>query len=375
MASELVFGAGAVGELGRFLSPRRPIVLVTGGASFAVSGAEQPVLAALAGRQVRRVAGVVANPDLLALEGAFKKTADLDDPLVLAVGGGSVIDLAKLLSVVAAGDIEPAALVTTDTTSLPALDLIAIPTTSGSGAERTHFAVLYVDSVKHSIAAESMRPGVSIVDPALTHSMSPQLTASSGLDALAHAVESMWSVHSTVESRLLACTALQTIWPSLHDAVVRPTPELRRRMSIGATRAGAAIDQSQTTAPHALAYHLTATFGVPHGSAVALTLGAFIEFNGNATPADLVELRGMEHLQAVMAEIYAMLGVADSAGARKAVTDLVRAVGATEHLDRLGLDDPAVRAEWADAVNLQRLATNPRRVLPDDLSKLLGALP
>ena len=88
------------------------------------------------------------------------------------------------------------------------LDLIAIPTTAGSGSERTPFAVAYVDSVKRSIEHESIRPRLAIVDPVLTYSMSREVTVSSGFDALSHALESLWSVRATPESIELSRKAL-----------------------------------------------------------------------------------------------------------------------------------------------------------------------
>src|SRR5262249_51347864 len=137
------------------------------------------------------------------------------------------------------------------------LPLVAIPTTAGSGSEATPFAVLYVGHVKHSIAGPAMLPDVAIVDPSLTDSMSPALTAVTGMDAFSQAVESYWCIHSTERSKAYARRAIALVLEHLEVAVTAPREENRRAMSKAAHLAGRAIAITKTTGAHALSYPLT----------------------------------------------------------------------------------------------------------------------
>src|SRR5207248_4789041 len=125
---------------------------------------------------------------------------------------------------------------------------------------------------KYSVCHEFLLPDIAIVDPILTHKMSPRLTAITGMDALSQAIESYWSIHSTEESKGYAREAIRIIVDQLPKAVNEPTNDSRLAMARASHLAGKAINVTRTTAPHALSYALTSRFGVPHGQAVSLTL-------------------------------------------------------------------------------------------------------
>lgn len=181
---------------------------------------------------------------------------------IVAVGGGSVIDMAKLVRFYS------------DYKQIP---LIAIPTTAGTGAEVTQFAVCYIDGVKHSISDESILPNQSILYPPLTYNNSSYLTACSGFDALAQAIEAYWNTNATEKSDVFATQAINKIFSVLSKLELNHYN--RAELLFGANLAGQAINITRTTVPHALSYTLTSKYGYPHGHAVALTFPYFLRYN------------------------------------------------------------------------------------------------
>lgn len=188
--------------------------------------------------------------------------------IIIAIGGGSVIDMAKLIRYYA---------------QLP-IELIAIPTTAGTGAESTHFAVCYIDGEKTSIASPAILPNKAIIMPEFTANNSHKLTASTGFDAFAQAVEAYWNIHATDESDEYAREALTLLYRCLVQFATNPQPCMndknwREEMMMGANLAGQAINIAKTTAPHAMSYKLTSKYGYSHGHAVALTFPYFTKLN------------------------------------------------------------------------------------------------
>ena len=369
--------AGSVRSLTGLVEELNPkaILLLTGGASYRASGAAKAVAQATARRTSTMISGVTANPDLEDVDRAIATYRESSPSLVIAVGGGSVIDLAKTVRSVAPHSSTARPYALGERTVGPAeAALIAIPTTAGTGSEATHFAVVYVDGVKYSIADASLRPDTAILDPELTYSVPPRVTAATGLDALSQAMESLWSVRSTPTSRECAEAAMTLALDHLENAVCRPDPVSRTGMCNAAHLAGLAIDESFTTAPHALSYVLTARFGIPHGHAVALTLGAVLEYNAGVTATTCADPRGVEHVRRVMERIIRLLGVTDASGARHALEELVGRLGLDNSLAGIDAPPEQVRALLAEGVNLQRLANNPRVFTNESLAGVLATI-
>jgi len=190
---------------------------------------------------------------------AFAREKGLD--LLVGLGGGSVMDVAKK----AAADL-----------SLPK---IMVPTTAGTGSEVTHESVLKVDGKKRAFVEAGLTADVAIVDPNLCNTMSKRLTASSGMDALAHAVECSESRKSNPIAKTLALEAYNIVKDNLMQAVKGDTQAMVN-LSLGSMMAGMAFGNSGTTLGHALSYPLS-NRGVPHGEAVAMVLPYALEFNGS----------------------------------------------------------------------------------------------
>lgn len=258
--------------------------------------------------------------------------------VIIAVGGGSAIDTAKLIRHKAlAEDLE--------------IPLWAVPTTAGTGAEATHFAVVYKDGVKHSEEADDILPDVAILYPPFTYQNNAYLTACTGFDALAQAIEAFWNPKATPESDHFARNAIMRIHPNLPLCVECPNEYLRDALLKGAYLAGRAINITKTTAPHAFSYAFTSKCGYRHGHAVAITFPFFAKLNMANHPKN--------------EELRQLLGISDE-------TDLQEYF--VEYVNRIELPYMATSEndlhELLNQVNLDRLKNNPVQMTEELMKEL-----
>lgn len=377
MTAEPVLGAGSIErlpEVVRSLGAQR-ILLVCGTRSFEASGAARVLPALEAVAEVTRFSGFRPNTDARDLAVGLEVVAERRPDLVLAVGGGTAMDMAKLLVAYAgrpSADLD-AIIEAGERISDRELGLVLVPTTSGSGSEATHFAVVYVGTDKHSIAGPALHADAVVLDPALSLSGSTHQRATSGVDAIAQAIESLWATGANADSRAFARQALALLLPALVPYVTTsdPGPQLAHDVTYGAHLAGRAIDISKTTAAHALSYGLTKGYGVPHGHAVGLTLGAFIALHADAAPEQLQPSVEVGTHRAVMEEILTLLQVADGRGAHRRIDELLAQVGLPPGLRANGVTTPEQRRDLAESVNVERLGNNPVVFDTDGLQALL----
>lgn len=287
---------------------------------------------------------------------------------IVACGGGSVLDMAKLVRLACAYDgNDLTGKLPDDISNL--LPLFALPTTSGTGCESTPFAVCYKNGKKYSVAHPNILPDYAFIYPPFTYTTPPYLTACSGFDALAQAIEAYWNVNATPESDHYSEEAIALLWNNLYKAVNMPTDEVRDAMSLGAHLAGEAIAMTKTTAPHAFSYAFTTQLKFPHGHAVALTFPYFAELNmelfkyRSLHPKIQVDTYAvkMEHLQS-------MLGL-PAEGLKNQMYSFIESLG-------LNLNLPAhTDVQWLlSQVNLQRLGNNPVIVEEQEMKELFNFL-
>jgi len=373
-ARAAILAPGAVRRLRELLThyPSRRILLVTGKQSFFQCGAATALASCLAERHCARFYDFAANPRFTDVQRGLALAAALQPELIIAVGGGSVLDMAKAIALLSAQPVDPLSIVTgARQPSQPGVPLIAIPTTAGSGSESTHFAVVYIDGVKYSLAHPTIRPVYALVDPELSHSMPPRLTATTGLDALCQAIESYWAVAATAQSQAYAAAAIRHLWPNLLPAVHAPTASARARMSYGAHLAGRAIDISKTTAPHAVSYTLTMRYGVPHGHAVALTLGQFFPFNAAVEQRSINDPRGRDYVAQTLQRLCRLLDCATPAQVTCTWYALMAATGLEHNLNAVGAGAPADLHMLVANVNPERLGNHPVAITVSELQGLL----
>lgn len=273
--------------------------LVTSG-GWAGRGAIR-VLAASCGIPISVISDIEANPKL----SDVTRLAPLLDgsEVVVALGGGSVIDAAKGMSAFYAVDCDVHVLKAhlRDGKALPSdmnpLPIIAVPTTAGTGSEITRWGTIWGDdAVKHSVADAKLYPSHAVLDPALCVTMPKGLTLATGLDALSHAMESVWNWRHTAVTDTFAETAIRMIVSALPATLERLDDlALRRDLQTASVLAGLAMGTTQTALAHSISYPFTARFGMPHGIACSFTLAEVARYNGETEACRLAPIaRGMD---------------------------------------------------------------------------------
>ena len=338
------------------------VFLVTGKKSFESSGAKGICDTVLKNTQVTIFDEFDTNPKIEDIEKGVVVFKEVNPDLVLAIGGGSVIDIAKSINVLSVenGDCLKDYVVGKKKLTSSGAPLVAVPTTSGSGSEATHFAVVYIKEKKYSLAHESMLPEYSIIDAQLTMSLPVNITAAAGLDALAQGIESYWSINATDESKKYARQAITLAIQNLERAVHAPDEASRRAMSEAAYYAGKAINISKTTAAHALSYSLTAHFGVAHGHAVFLALPQVFKFNSEVVSSDVVDERGVDYVKETMHELVALLGCTSVPEARELLESLVTKLNLPIKLREFGVVEKDI-VVFLEGVSPERMGNNPRK--------------
>ncbi len=206
---------------------------------------------------------------------------------IIGIGGGSSMDVAKLVAALIHNDGKVESYIGSDLISNPGIFSIMVPTTAGSGSEVTHYSVLKLSGqgTKNSVISSYLLPGCAVIDPMMTASMPRLLTASTAIDALSHAVESYTSRRANSFSKMFACESITVIFTNSVGVYEDGTNiAARQAMSYAAMLAGVAISNTGTTLVHAMGYALTVLKDIPHGLANALVLPVVMRFNAEENP-------------------------------------------------------------------------------------------
>jgi alcohol dehydrogenase class IV len=360
-------------DLDRLAAPGRPVLLAAdqGVLAAGLVARVEAVLAA-AGRPVVRFAELSGEPKAAAIDAAAAQARAADAAAVVALGGGSALDLGKLAAAIAVAD-APAEAYALMATPLPArpLPVIAVPTTAGTGSEVTRTSV-FTDRAGHKVWAwgDGLRPALALLDPTMTHGLPPALTAMTGADALVHAIEAATSRRCQPLAAAHGLEAIRLLRRHLAPAVADGADlEARGGVLVAACLAGLAIDAAGTGIAHALGHALGSLAPVPHGRAVALALRAALAWNVAGAPA-------------------AYAGVAEALGVAAPSAALPAALAGhfAEWLDRIGvvagLADhglgPAAAPDLVERTlaqeNQPMLAANARAATRADLDALAAAI-
>lgn len=288
---------------------------------------------------------------------------------ILAIGGGSAMDVAKCIKLYATMfegcDYlhEPV---------IPnAIPFVAVPTTAGTGSEATRFAVVYYNGEKQSVNDSSCIPQAVLFDASVLESLPPYHRKSTMMDAFCHAVESFWSVNSTDESKAFAKSAVRLILEN-SGPYLSNDPAGNKKMLEAANLAGKAINISQTTAGHAMCYKLTSLYGIAHGHAASLCVCALWPYM-IAHREDCADSRGTAYLSQMFKELAGCMGAETPEAAAEKFRNFV---------DGLALERPTVHSEndfeiLKKSVNPVRLKNNPVRLDADSINtiyhQILGA--
>ena len=224
---------------------------------------------------------------------------------IVAVGGGSSIDVAKCIKLYSAMD--PSECYIGQEFKDAGVPLAAVPSTAGTGSESTRHAVIYYKGEKQSISHDSIVPDVAFLEPDVLETLPLYQKKCTLLDALGQGIESWWSVNSNGESAVYSEKTVKMICENIDDYIFKNTPESREKIMEGANFSGRAINITQTTAAHAMSYKLSSLYGLPHGHAVALCLPKVWRYMLENTEK-CSDPRGKEHLEKVFADIASAMG-------------------------------------------------------------------
>jgi len=370
-----VFGDNALKLLPRYLDEHRVsrILLVTGRSSFAQSGAASVSRTLAKKTDVLRWCDFSPNPSADDLLRGLTVLAEFDPDAVVGIGGGSVLDMAKLLCAFdGVRDLrELHELITSSyRPTHRRRHMVLVPTTSGSGSESTHFCVVYVGRQKFSVASPLLHPDFVILDPILSNSGSRYQKATSGIDAVTQAIESIWAVGSTSKSQFFAVEALRFLTPSLPSWVAGDC-ELGADVAAGSHLAGRAIDISKTTGPHALSYGITTRANVSHGHAVAMTLSAFAQMHVEARPSQLQEGLTLADFHSRLNVLSSALGLSDPTQIAGWFIEFCKSLGLSLGLSTIGITEDDDIQALAQEVNVERLSNNPVAFTQSELKTIV----
>jgi alcohol dehydrogenase class IV len=315
---------------------------------------------------------VEAEPSIENLLAATQKARTSPVDLFIGLGGGSVMDTTKMVSVLQVHDFDIRELFGVDKVTKPGLPTIMLPTTSGTGSEVTRNAVFTDkrENLKKVVSSQAIVPTVAIVDPMLTVTMPPPITATTGIDAFIHAVESYLAINASPLTDPLAWEATRLIAANLGPAVANGQDLVARyNMSLGSLMAGITLNNAGVGAVHALAYPVGAEYHVPHGIANVVTFIPTMEYISMARIPKFVQLA------AAMGEPIAGLAPREAVNrAIGAMRDLIEKVGLPTRLRDIGATADRIPYMAQAAFKEKRLLGNtPRQLTEEDIRKIFEA--
>jgi alcohol dehydrogenase class IV len=369
----IVFGSGSIARLGEIAAQRlgSRVALVTD-AGLVKAGLIASALRSLenAGIAVDVFDGVVADPPEEVVLAAVAQALSFGAQAVIGFGGGSSLDVAKLVALLLKGGESLSEIYGVGVAKGPRLPLLAVPTTAGTGSEVTPISIVTTGAhEKKGVVSPLIIPDIALLDPDLTLNLPPHVTAATGIDAMVHAIEAYTSLspNNNAVSQTLAKEALRLLGRNIGRAVHRGSDrDARSAMLLGSLLAGQAFANSPVAAVHALAYPIGGHFGIPHGLSNALVLPHVLRFNASACEAAYAELAPHAFPE--------LDGRATGAAFVDALTSLCETLGLQPRLRNVGIPQDAVPMMAEDAMKQTRLlVNNPRPLTLEDARAIYEA--
>ncbi|MCB1478058.1 MAG: iron-containing alcohol dehydrogenase [Rhodobiaceae bacterium] len=368
-SKSIQFGPGLLGKIGELVrgSIGERVMLVTD-PGMVKTGIVDRALEALkaAGVAVEVFSDVEADPPEHIILTAAEQAKGADVEGIVGLGGGSSLDVAKLVAVLAMGKENLKDIYGVGNAKGPRLPLILVPTTSGTGSEVTPISIVTTGTnEKMGVVSPVILPDIALLDPELTLGLPPHITAATGIDAMVHAIEAYASAspNNNPVSRILAGQALTLMGRSVLKAVHEGSDmDARSDMLLGSMLAGQAFANSPVAAVHALAYPLGGHFHIPHGLSNALVLPHVLRFNAATTPQPYAEIAPF-----AFPELAKYEGQERAAAFCDALADLSKACGLQQSLREMNIAEDFLPRLASDAMNQTRLlVNNPRPVTEAD---------
>ena len=294
---------------------------------------------------------------------------------LLAVGGGSAIDVAKCIKLAVLAEEGNAAIIPPLVSQRLPIDgakipFIAIPTTAGTGSESTHNAVMYYEGAKQTVTNDGVLPDYAVLEPSVLKTLPLYQKKCTMMDALCQGIESWWSINSTDESKEYSKAAVELIMANWRKYIFENSEEAATRIMTAANYSGRAISIAQTTAPHAMSYKITSMYGLPHGHAVAICLPKVWQFMLRH-PELCIDSRGPEYLESVFLDIAVCMRSDSLNGGIESIEEM---------LSVMELDVPMCSQrerdimELTNSVNPVRLKNNPIRLTGETIHGLYESI-
>jgi len=372
LPTRIEYGPGSLSGLGPFLDELGASrVLVVSDSGLRGAGVLSSVLGSpgLRGRHVESFEEVSPNPKDVEAEAGAEKARDMGAEALVAVGGGSVLDCAKAVGVLAPQGGRTRDYEARGSIGPEVLPLIALPTTAGSASEVTFSAVITdsEDRFKFTLKDVRIAPRIALLDPELTRSMPPDLTAATGMDALTHAVESFTAPSAHVLSDAAALQAVELVSAHLVRAVSRGDDlEARAGMLLGSVLAGIAFSHSDVGAVHCIAEAMGGIYDAPHGACNAVALPEMMAWNREACPERY-------------ARIASAMGIGATGPDRGAAAAVEAVRGLAKEVGLPGVRELGLRREDFDELARRSVrngsnASNPRVMTEADYIRVLERL-
>ena len=365
--TKIFFGQNSFQSLKKIvlsLNVAKNILLITGQSSMKKFGYVDQVNKMLYNWSVYHFDGVPPDPTPEAINDAINFARPRKIELVIAMGGGSALDVGKVLAILLKnnGTVEEY-LEREREIENPGVPLIAIPSTSGTASEVTCWATVWAKKKdkkkKYSLTHQWMFPDFCIVDPVLTVSMPPQLTAYTGMDALTHAIEAAWSKNAQPISDVFALRAIRLNRQNLKRAYDYPEDlEARTNMALASLLAGLAFNNTKTAACHSLSYPMTLSFGIPHGLAVSITIKEVIKYNYRVLPNKVMQI--VEEFGCSTVEEFS-----------KALSELMVSLSLPIRLRDLNLKEKDLEFLLNEGINPDRMENNMATLSREDIQAIL----
>lgn len=365
-------GAGIAGRAGEFLkSYGAKSVFVVTDRGIRNAGLLDPVLRSLEEHGLKYDIFDKTVPDPSAesvMEGLDQLRRQPHDH-ILALGGGSSIDTAKGIAIMAVNKGHILDYEGVNKIPQPGLPVMAIPTTAGSGSEVTASTIItnLQTSFKAAVISPYIFPRAALLDPVLTEKLPQELTAATGMDALTHAIESYTSKTATPFSRALAIEAVRIIARNIRKAYfVGNDLESREQMLVASSMAGMAFSQSRLGNVHAISHTLGGVFHIPHGVANAALLPYVMMYNLPACPDKMKDIA-----EALGCRVDGLSPLEAGERAVHAVAELNRTLNIPPNLRELGVDLKALPKLVEDSMRSGNVLVNPRWTRPSDIEKII----
>jgi len=350
-------------KLKLIISKHSSILIVHGKSSFTKSGLDKFLTEFHRNKEIYNWSVESTDPDAKEIKNLSSYISDNRPSIIISCGGGTVIDTAKAASFISSQGLSLVSLLEGNRNEdCENIKQITIPTTCGTGSECTHFSVIYINGIKHSLADLSMKPDYFYLDARFLKNLPKKHIVSSSLDAFSQSIESFWAKSSTEESKRMSIAGMELFSQNYHSLTDNNNLRSLNLMLECANRAGQAINITKTTAPHAISYHLSKELNLPHGFSVFLTLPEIFEYTISSLGDDYELEKKI---------IYKSMGVKDSLAAFSFLKKLRKESAAHMKLTVLSSKDMITLAQdAASAVNQERLSNHPAVLDQEAVSSL-----